>query len=103
LIAVPARIAASPPRIHSCPIRAGSRLKTLLGIGQRGDCRPRAVRAVPDLPADQRRRRAGQHPGDAARALLLAAGCAVFAFATLAAYEVVVVRYVKHCIGRAKP
>jgi len=35
--------------------------------------------------------------------LLLAAGCAVLAFATLAAYEVVVVRYVKHCIGRAKP
>jgi len=35
--------------------------------------------------------------------LLLAAGCALFAFATLAAYEVVVVRYVKHCIGRAKP
>lgn len=35
--------------------------------------------------------------------LLLAAASAVFAFATLAAYEVVVVRYVKHCIGRAKP
>jgi glycosyltransferase 2 family protein len=35
--------------------------------------------------------------------LLLAAVSAVFAFATLAAYEVVVVRYVKHCIGRAKP
>jgi uncharacterized membrane protein YbhN (UPF0104 family) len=35
--------------------------------------------------------------------LLLAAACAVGVFATLAAYEVVVVRYVKHCIGRAKP
>jgi uncharacterized membrane protein YbhN (UPF0104 family) len=35
--------------------------------------------------------------------LLLAAASALFAFATLAAYEVVVVRYVKHCIGRAKP
>jgi uncharacterized membrane protein YbhN (UPF0104 family) len=35
--------------------------------------------------------------------LLLAAACATAAFATLAAYEVVVVRYVKHCIGRAKP
>lgn len=35
--------------------------------------------------------------------LLLAAGCALAAFATLAAYEVAVVRYVKHCIGRAKP
>jgi len=35
--------------------------------------------------------------------LLLAAACAVGAFSTLAAYEVAVVRYVKHCIGRAKP
>jgi uncharacterized membrane protein YbhN (UPF0104 family) len=35
--------------------------------------------------------------------LLLAAACAAATFATLAAYEVVVVRYVKHCIGRAKP
>jgi len=35
--------------------------------------------------------------------LLLASACAAVAFATLAAYEVVVVRYVKHCIGRAKP
>jgi uncharacterized membrane protein YbhN (UPF0104 family) len=35
--------------------------------------------------------------------LVLAAACAAVAFATLAAYEVVVVRYVKHCIGRAKP
>jgi len=35
--------------------------------------------------------------------LLLAAACAAGVFATLAAYEVVVVRYVKHCIGRAKP
>jgi uncharacterized membrane protein YbhN (UPF0104 family) len=35
--------------------------------------------------------------------LLLASACAVIAFATLAAYEVAVVRYVKHCIGRAKP
>jgi uncharacterized membrane protein YbhN (UPF0104 family) len=35
--------------------------------------------------------------------LLLASAAAVCAFATLAAYEVVVVRYVKHCIGRAKP
>lgn len=35
--------------------------------------------------------------------LLLAAACAAGAYAVLAAYEVVVVRYVKHCIGRAKP
>jgi uncharacterized membrane protein YbhN (UPF0104 family) len=35
--------------------------------------------------------------------LVLAALCAVGAFTTIAAYEVVVVRYVKHCIGRAKP
>ena len=35
--------------------------------------------------------------------LLLAAACACGAFATLAAYEIAVVRYVKHCIGRAKP
>ena len=35
--------------------------------------------------------------------LWLAAACAVGAFTVLAAYEVVVVRYVKHCIGRAKP
>jgi uncharacterized membrane protein YbhN (UPF0104 family) len=35
--------------------------------------------------------------------LLLAGACAAFVFATLAAYEVAVVRYVKHCIGRAKP
>jgi uncharacterized membrane protein YbhN (UPF0104 family) len=35
--------------------------------------------------------------------LLLAAACAVGAFTALAAYEVAVVRYVKHCIGRAKP
>jgi len=35
--------------------------------------------------------------------LLLAAGCAAGAFSVLAAYEVAVVRYVKHCIGRAKP
>lgn len=35
--------------------------------------------------------------------LLLAACCAAAAFATLAAYEIAVVRYVKHCIGRAKP
>jgi uncharacterized membrane protein YbhN (UPF0104 family) len=35
--------------------------------------------------------------------LLLAAACAAGAFATLAAYEVAVVRYVKHCIGRARP
>ena len=38
-----------------------------------------------------------------AATLLLAAACAAGAFATLAAYEVAVVRYVKHCIGRAKP
>ena len=36
-------------------------------------------------------------------ALLLAAACACGAFLTLASYEVAVVRYVKHCIGRAKP
>jgi len=35
--------------------------------------------------------------------LLLAAVCACGAYLTLASYEVVVVRYVKHCIGRAKP
>lgn len=35
--------------------------------------------------------------------LALAALCAAGAFTTLAFYEVVVVRYVKHCIGRAKP
>ncbi len=34
---------------------------------------------------------------------LAAAFCAMGAFATLAVYEIVVVRYVKHCIGRAKP
>jgi uncharacterized membrane protein YbhN (UPF0104 family) len=33
----------------------------------------------------------------------LAALCAAAAFTTLACYEVAVVRYVKHCIGRAKP
>lgn len=33
----------------------------------------------------------------------LAAACAAGAFTVLAAYEVAVVRYVKHCIGRAKP
>lgn len=38
-----------------------------------------------------------------ATTLLLAAACAAAAFATLAAYEVAVVRYVKHCIGRAMP
>ena len=38
-----------------------------------------------------------------AATLLLAAACAAAAFATLAAYEVAVVRYVKHCIGRATP
>jgi uncharacterized membrane protein YbhN (UPF0104 family) len=35
--------------------------------------------------------------------LVLAALCAAGAFTTLALYEVAVVRYVKHCIGRAKP
>ena len=35
--------------------------------------------------------------------LLLAAACAAGAFATLAAYEVAAVRYVKRGIGRAKP
>jgi len=35
--------------------------------------------------------------------LWLAAACAAGAFSVLAAYEVAVVRYVKHCIGRAKP
>jgi uncharacterized membrane protein YbhN (UPF0104 family) len=38
-----------------------------------------------------------------ASTLLLAAACAAGAFTVLAAYEVAVVRYVKHCIGRAKP
>ena len=35
--------------------------------------------------------------------LLLAAACAAGAFSVLAAYEVAAVRYVKHCIGRARP
>jgi phosphatidylglycerol lysyltransferase len=35
--------------------------------------------------------------------LALAALCSAAAFTTLALYEVVVVRYVKHCIGRARP
>ncbi len=35
--------------------------------------------------------------------LLLAAACTAGALVTLALYEIVVVRYVKHCIGRAKP
>ena len=35
--------------------------------------------------------------------LALAALCAAGAFTTLACYEIAVVRYVKHCIGRAKP
>src|SRR5688572_1405991 len=35
--------------------------------------------------------------------LALAALCSAGAFTTLALYEVAVVRYVKHCIGRAKP
>jgi len=35
--------------------------------------------------------------------LWLAAACAAGAFTALASYEVVVVRYVKHCIGRSKP
>lgn len=38
-----------------------------------------------------------------ASTLALAALCAAGAFTTLAFYEVAVVRYVKHCIGRAKP
>ncbi|MGI9246773.1 MAG: lysylphosphatidylglycerol synthase domain-containing protein [Steroidobacteraceae bacterium] len=38
-----------------------------------------------------------------AATLALAALCAAGAFTTLALYEVVVVRYVKHCIGTAKP
>jgi uncharacterized membrane protein YbhN (UPF0104 family) len=38
-----------------------------------------------------------------AATLALAASCAAGAFTTLAFYEVAVVRYVKHCIGRAKP
>lgn len=37
------------------------------------------------------------------RTLLVAALCAAGAFTTLACYEVAVVRYVKHCIGRARP
>jgi glycosyltransferase 2 family protein len=35
--------------------------------------------------------------------LALAGLCAAAAFTVLAFYEVIVVRYVKHCIGRAKP
>jgi phosphatidylglycerol lysyltransferase len=38
-----------------------------------------------------------------ASTLALAALCVAGAFTTLAFYEVAVVRYVKHCIGRAKP
>ena len=38
-----------------------------------------------------------------ASTLWLAAVCAASAFTVLAAYEVAVVRYVKHCIGRSKP
>ena len=38
-----------------------------------------------------------------ASTLALAAQCSAGAFTTLALYEVAVVRYVKHCIGRAKP
>jgi phosphatidylglycerol lysyltransferase len=38
-----------------------------------------------------------------ASTLALAALCAAGAFVTLACYEIVVVRYVKHCIGRARP
>jgi uncharacterized membrane protein YbhN (UPF0104 family) len=38
-----------------------------------------------------------------ASTLWLAAACAAGAFTVLAAYEVAVVRYVKHCIGRSKP
>src|SRR5512139_2102588 len=38
-----------------------------------------------------------------ASTLGLAAACAAGAFTVLAAYEVAVVRYVKHCIGRSKP
>jgi uncharacterized membrane protein YbhN (UPF0104 family) len=36
-------------------------------------------------------------------ALALAAACVVGVFTVLALYEIAVVRYVKHCIGRAKP
>jgi uncharacterized membrane protein YbhN (UPF0104 family) len=35
--------------------------------------------------------------------LAVAAMCTAGAFVALASYEIVVVRYVKHCIGRAKP
>jgi phosphatidylglycerol lysyltransferase len=35
--------------------------------------------------------------------LLLASACAAGAFLTLAVYEIAVVRYVKHCIGPARP
>jgi glycosyltransferase 2 family protein len=38
-----------------------------------------------------------------AATLAFAGLCAAGAFVTLACYEIVVVRYVKHCIGRAKP
>ena len=38
-----------------------------------------------------------------ARLLLLASACAAGAYLTLALYEIAVVRYVKHCIGRARP
>jgi uncharacterized membrane protein YbhN (UPF0104 family) len=35
--------------------------------------------------------------------LLLASACAACAYLALALYEIAVVRYVKHCIGRARP
>jgi len=35
--------------------------------------------------------------------LMLAAACTAGALLTLALYEIVVVRYVKHCVGRARP
>jgi uncharacterized membrane protein YbhN (UPF0104 family) len=37
------------------------------------------------------------------RLLALASACAAGAYLTLALYEIAVVRYVKHCIGRARP
>ena len=71
---------------------------------QRADRRPGGLCAVSDVPAHQRRGRAratcaqcrptrccSRRRAPSARSL------------TLAAYEIVVVRYVKHCIGRAKP
>jgi uncharacterized membrane protein YbhN (UPF0104 family) len=81
-----------------------SRLKTFIGIA--GSVAIAALAAYvlfrtfqrisfADVLADVRAKPLGT--------LLLAGACAAGAFTVLASYEVAVVRYVKHCIGRAKP